>query len=300
MNRAGQKTKIIAIVGPTASGKSALAVEIAKKFNGEIISADSRQVYIDLDIGTGKITKKEMRGIPHHLLNVASPRTVFTVQKFKKLAKKKIVEIASRGKLPILCGGTGFYIDALLKNISYPEARANITLRKRLSKMDVTKLFAMLQKKDPRRADTIDPKNRHRLIRAIEIAFAFGTVPPLAHTESPYTALTVGITLPVGILRKKIHERLTLRVKRGLIAEAIKLRKNGLSLARMKSLGLEYHYLALYLEKKLTKDEMIQKLETEIWHYARRQMTWFKRDKNILWFNPKGKSKIEKVIKDFL
>ncbi|HDO23680.1 MAG TPA: tRNA (adenosine(37)-N6)-dimethylallyltransferase MiaA, partial [bacterium] len=171
------ENKVIVILGPTASGKSEMAVKLAKKFNGEIISADSRQVYRGMDIGTGKITQKEMRGIPHHLLDVASPKKVFTVIDFKKRAEKAIKDIIKRGKISIICGGTGFYIQAITGGISIPEVKPNWKLRKQLEKKNAEQLFKMLKKLDPKRSKTIDAKNPRRLIRAIELAQSLGHFP---------------------------------------------------------------------------------------------------------------------------
>ncbi|MCC6290472.1 tRNA (adenosine(37)-N6)-dimethylallyltransferase MiaA [Candidatus Nomurabacteria bacterium] len=162
--------QVLVIVGPTASGKSALAVQLAKKFDGEIISADSRQVYRGLDIGSGKITEKEKRGIPHHLLDIASPKRIFTVARYQKLAKQKIAEIIGRGKLPIICGGTGFYIQAIVDDLALPKVKPDSRLRKSLAQKTVPELFKMLQKLDSNRARKIDRNNPRRLIRAIEIA----------------------------------------------------------------------------------------------------------------------------------
>ena len=173
------KTKLLIILGPTASGKSDLAVQLAKKYNGEIISADSRQVYKGLNIGTGKITKKEMSGIKHHLLDVTDPKKVFTVSQFKTLVEIAIADISSRGKLPIICGGTGFYIQAVVDNIILPEVPPNKKLREKLNKKTTTELFEILKKLDNERAKNIDAKNPRRLIRAIEIAEKLGKVPPL-------------------------------------------------------------------------------------------------------------------------
>src|ERR1035437_2741649 len=160
-----RKEKVIVILGQTATGKSNLAVKIAKKVNGEIISADSRQVYKGLDIGTGKITQKEMKGIPHHLLDVANPKKQFSIALYKKLAEAKIEEIIASGKTPIICGGTGFYIDAITKGVIFPEVPPNFKLRKNLLRNDATALFRKLQKLDPERAKNIDSKNKVRLIR---------------------------------------------------------------------------------------------------------------------------------------
>ena len=164
------KRKIIIILGPTASGKSELAVKMARKIGGEIISADSRQVYKGLNIGSGKITKKEMRGVPHYCLDIASPKKVFTAVDFKKCAEKAIKDIQSRDKTPIICGGTGFYIGVITGAIDIPEIKPNWKLRKKLEKMPTEKLFKMLKKLDHARARNIDAKNPRRLIRAIEIA----------------------------------------------------------------------------------------------------------------------------------
>lgn len=298
-----EKLKIIVICGPTAVGKSALAIRLARRFNGEIISADSRQVYRGLDIGTGKITKKEMAGIPHYMIDIADPKKRFTVVEFQKMAREKIGEIFSRGKVPIICGGTGFYISAFLGNETIPDVPPNLKLRERLEKKTVSKLFRILQKLDPRRAKDIDKNNKRRLIRAIEIAQTLGKVPdlqPTTNCRQPYKTLLVGITLPPEKLREKINIRLFARIRLGMIAEAKKMHRQGLSWKRMDELGLEYRYLAKYLNNKILKEEMVEKLETEIWHYARRQMTWFRRDKKIKWFSPNEYGKVEKIVKKFL
>lgn len=301
------KPKIIVIVGPTASGKSSLAVLLAKKFNGEIISADSRQVYKGLDIGTGKVTKKEMAGIPHHLLNVANPAKQFNVEDFKKLGEIAIADIVKRGKIPIIVGGTGFYIEALIHNVILPEVKPDPKLREKLGELSVEQLFKMLRKIDPLRAKTIDPKNSHRLIRAIEIAKTLGKVPPIKKSK-PFDTFFIGIQIDPEILKERINERLLARTKQGMVTEAKKLHAKGLSWKRMNGLGLEYRYLALHLQGKLSKQEMIEKLKTEIWHYAKRQMTWFKKDKEIVWFplgnverfSPKQTKEIEKEVRNFL
>ncbi|MEK7612980.1 MAG: tRNA (adenosine(37)-N6)-dimethylallyltransferase MiaA, partial [Patescibacteria group bacterium] len=166
--------KVLVIVGPTASGKSGLAVRLAKKFKGEIISVDSRQVYKGLDIGTGKITKKEMKGVPHYLLDVANPKKQFSVSQYKKFADKIVRYIVLENRLPIIVGGTGFYIDTLAGKFSLPDVPPNKLLRRKLEKFDTEELFKMLKKKDPARAKTIDRHNKVRLIRALEIVNALG------------------------------------------------------------------------------------------------------------------------------
>ncbi|MEY4602415.1 MAG: tRNA delta(2)-isopentenylpyrophosphate transferase, tRNA dimethylallyltransferase [Candidatus Parcubacteria bacterium] len=279
------KPKVLVILGPTAVGKSDLAVEVARMYNGEVISADSRQVYTGLDIGTGKITKKEMRGVPHHLLDVMNPKRVFSVELWKKHTEKALEDIISRGKLPIICGGTGFYIQSIVDNITLPDVPANKKLRKELSLKTADELFLTLKKLDAKRAKNIDAKNPVRLIRAIEIATVLGNIPNAKKVKSDYEFIQIGLTLPLDTLRSKIHARLLSRVKKGMLAEAKKLHEQRLSYKRMEALGLEYRYLALYLQKKITKEEMLERLTLEIGQYARRQIQWFKRDKRIKWFD---------------
>jgi len=300
------ENKILVILGPTASGKSDLAVKLAKKFKGEIISADSRQVYKELDIGTGKITKKEMLGIPHHLLNISSPKKSFSVAQWKEKALEKIKNIISRGKLPIICGGTGFYIQSIVDNVTFPEVLPNSALRKELKKKGVEELFKILQKIDSQRAETIEreqgSQNPVRLIRAIEIAKALGKVPPLDFTrgENSYEFLQIGLKLSDTELKERINKRFLSWMKKGLVKEALNL-KNSVGLKRVNEIGLEYKYLALFLENKMTREEMIKKSQTEIWRYAKRQITWFKKkDKRIKWFGPSDISKVQKEINRFI
>ena len=273
------------ILGPTASGKSALAVKMAKKINGEIISADSRQVYKGLDIGSGKITKKEMGGVPHYCLNIISPKKIFTVVDFKKRADKAIEEIFAKNKTPIIVGGTGLYIQAIVDNIVLPEVKPDWKLRKELEKKTTEEMFKMLKKLDPERAKNIDAKNPRRLIRAIEIAKALGKVPNLAVKPPSWGSLQIGLKLPDEILKKNIEKRIKKMLKSGLVAETKKLRKSGLSWKRIYELGFEYRYPALFLRGEISKDEMLAKMLIENWQYAKRQMTWFKRDKRIKWIN---------------
>ena len=286
------KPKVLVILGPTTSGKSSLGINLAKIFNGQVISADSRQVYKGLDIGTGKVTKKEMQGVPHYLLDVADPKNIFNVSDFKKLAEIAIAEIIQKNKLPIIVGGTGFYIDAITGKSSLPEVPPNLKLRTQLDKFSTEKLFSLLQKKDPARAKSIDTKNKIRLIRALEIIEAIGKVPKIKKSKSPYEFIFIGLTLPQEKLDIKIKQRLTERLDQGMIEEAELLHTQGLSYKRMNTLGLEYRYLALYLEKKITKEEMIDKLFIEIRKYSKRQMTYFKTNKQIQWFDPTEAEKI--------
>ncbi len=291
------KPKIIVILGPTSSGKSDVAVSVAKKFNGEIISADSRQVYKGMDLGTGKITKKEMLGIPHHLLDVANPKTIFSVEKYKKLAEKKIDGILKKNKTPIICGGTGFYIDSIVKNILLPQVKPNKKLRKELENKSAEQLFKILQKLSPSRAQNIDSKNKVRLIRAIEIAKALGNVPEVKELPSKYEFILIGIDLPDEILKERIKTRLQKRLKAGMLKEVQNLNKDGVSWKRLESFGLEYRNCALFLQNKINKEQMIQNIEKESFQYVKRQRTWFKRNKEINWFKNDKKDILKYLIK---
>lgn len=257
--------KILVIVGPTASGKSDLAIRLAKKFKGEIISADSRQVYKGLDVGTGKITKKEMWSIPHHLLDVANPKKQFSVSEYQRLAMKVLEKI----ERPIVVGGTGFYIDALIGRITLPEVAANNKLRAKLSKKSTSTLFEMLQNKDPRRAKTIDRHNKVRLIRALEIVAVLGKVPALK-TRAPNNLIYIG--LKPDNLRSRIEKRVKKMFKQGLLDEIKRLKRSGVSNKRLKELGFEYFNPT---EESVTRKSI---------QYAKRQMTWFKRNKKITWY----------------
>ena len=293
-----QKPKIIVILGQTATGKSDFAVEVAKKINGEIISADSRQVYKGMDLGTGKVTKKEMGGIPHFMLDVISPKNkTFSASQFQKMANKKIKEILDKKNIPIVCGGTGYYIDSLINSLPFPEVLPNKKLRRELETKDATELFGILKKIDKDRAKNIDAKNKVRLIRAIEIAQELGQVPKLKKTKKEYETIKIGLTFPDSELKRRIYERLIKRIKKGMIKEVEKLHESGVSWKKLESFGLEYRYVSFYLQKKMTKEEMIEKLFQAIWHFAKRQKTWFKRDKEIIWINPSKKQEVYDTLK---
>lgn len=304
------KPKILVVLGPTATGKSDLAVELALKNNGEVISADSRQVYKGMDIGSGKITKEEMKGVPHHMLDIANPKSIFNVSKYKIKAQKIIADILKRGKLPIICGGTGFYIDSVVDNIILPDVLPNQKLRKQLNKKTCEELFNILKKLDKARANNIDPKNKVRLIRAIEIAKSLGKVPP-CQKDRIYDPLFIGLDCPDLTLKERISARLKRRLGNGMLAEVERLHKQGVSYRRLESFGLEYRNCALLLQGKITpstplrtcREQLIQNLEHEIWQYVKRQRTWFRRNPDIIWINPLKKAdilKIEKSVKKFL
>lgn len=290
------KQKILVIIGPTATGKSDLAVKLAKQFNGEIISADSRQVYKGLDIGTGKITPDEMQGIPHHLLDIIDPKERFSVIKWKELAEKCIIDISKRNKLPIICGGTGYYVSALLNNFDLPEIDFDPEEQKQLESKSAEELMNELTVLDPRRAREIDPSNKRRVARAIAIARALGNVPEITTSEEKFDSLTIGISYPDNILKDRIKMRLIKRLENGMIEEAQRLKKEGLSYDRMDELGLEYRYLSQFLQNIITREELTETLCTKIWQYARRQKTWFKKQKNIHWFIPPDYDQISETV----
>ena len=299
-----KKPKIIVILGQTTTGKSDFAVEVAKRVNGEIISADSRQVYKGMNLGTGKVTKKEMGGIPHFMLDIISPKNkTFSAGQFQKIAKQKISQILEKKNIPIICGGTGYYIDSLINSLPFPEVLPNKKLRKELEDKNATELFEMLKKIDDTRAKNIDNKNRVRLIRAIEIAKELGQVPKLKKTKKEFETIKIGLAFPDYELKKRIYERLVKRIKKGMIREIEKLHKSGVSWKKLESFGLEYRYVSFYLQKKMDKEEMLEKLFQAIWHFAKRQKTWFKRDEEIVWINPSKKRDINTAlnkISDFL
>lgn len=293
------KPKILVIVGPTASGKTSLSIQLAQKYNGEVISADSRQVYRRLDLGTGKVTKEEMQGVPHHLLDVADSSDVYTVADFVRDGQNAIQEILSRNGLPIIVGGTFFYIDALLGRVSTPNVPPNYALREQLETESPERLCALLIEKDPELAKTIDVRNPRRIIRALEIIDTIGTVPE-TRSEELYQTLTIGISIPRELLKRNIHTRLIDRLKNGLVAEAKNLHKNGLSYTRMHDLGIEYRYLAEYLQGKISEEEMQLCIETKSMQYAKRQMTWLKKDMAIQWYETKDLCGITKKIESFI
>ncbi len=295
------KPKIISIVGLTASGKSALAVELALLLNGEVISADSRQVYKGLDIGSGKVNAGEMKDVPHHLLDVSDLDHVYTGADFVKDANLAITDIIKRGKLPIIAGGTFFYIE-LLRGVSKSAPVApNPLLRTELEKLSNEELFQKLQTLDQDRANNIDKHNRHRLMRSLEIIEALGKVPSIQTSDSPYDWQTIGIDIEKELLHERIKTRLEERLKHGMIEEVEELLKNGITPERLISFGLEYRYLTEYLIGKITYEQMFVEILNKSKQFAKRQFTWLKRDKTIIWKKfPVDIEELETEMKDFL
>lgn len=294
------KPKIIVIVGPTASGKSGLGIELAKKYNGEIISADSRQIYRKLDIGTAKITRAEMQGIPHHLIDILAIDQSYSALQFKKDAQTLISEITQRGKLPIIVGGTFFYIDTLLGRISAPKVPPNAALREKLEKLSTTKLYERLSLLDSERAESIDKRNRRRLIRALEIVEALGHVPKQRHTELLYNVLMLGITIEKDELRKKMRTRAQKWLQQGFVEEVRDLLACGVSRKRLAEIGFEYQLCLELIDGVLSKEDFMTSFEQKNWQYAKRQFTWLKRDRSIVWVFLSEKSEIDLLVEQFL
>lgn len=295
-----QKQKIVIVVGPTASGKSALGVELSRALRGEIVSADSRQVYRGLDIGTGKITKREMRGVAHHLLDVASPRRAFSAASFAQKAHCAIADIAKRGMVPIVVGGTGFYIDVLAGRISPADVAPDPRLRQRLAAKTAAQLYMLLKQKDPLRAQKMDTpserNNKARLIRALEVAANRRHTPKKQSEAAPYEAVWIGIMPSLVAVDQKIERRLAARLKQGMIAEAKRLHAGGLSYKRMEELGLEYRFLARLLRGDSSREEFEQQLSSAIRRYARKQIGYWKRNADIAWFEPEDFAAIKSYV----
>lgn len=303
-----EDNKILVILGPTATGKTDLGLALAKKFNGELISADSRQVYKGLDIGTGKMPgkfeslKKENRkwiidGIAIHLYDVVNPKTKYSVAHFVRDAERAIKEISQKNKLPIIVGGTGLYIRALLQDLPNIYIPINKSLRELLDKLTLNQLQERLRKQNPQQWHNMnysDRQNPRRLIRYIEIASAtLNNLPPRKHE---YDVLKIGLTAPREILYQRSDQRVLSRINHGMVEEAKTLHKNILSLKRMKQLGLEYGVLADYLVGRIeTQEELIRILQNNIHDYIRRQLTWFKKEKNVIWFDITDKKFLYKV-----
>jgi tRNA dimethylallyltransferase len=293
--------QILAIVGPTASGKSGLAIETALKYDGEIISADSRQIYRKMDIGTGKVTLEEQALVKHHLIDIREPNEDYNVTDFKQDAKVLIKNIQNRDKLPIICGGTLFWVQALIDNQSFPAVSPDVKLREKLSLLSREKLFEKLKTLDPDRAETIDAKNPVRLIRALEIVQAIGKVPAidsypnlvsgsrtntapfedegvLKQVQNDHTnSFIIAINPPKEILDAKIKKRLDERFGQGMIEEVKHLHEQGIKWTRLEAFGLEYRWIALFLQGKIDEQTMREKLYFDIIHYAKRQLTWLRR-----------------------
>ena len=291
--------KLITIVGPTAAGKTELAIRLTKKFGGEIVSADSRQVYKEMDIGTGKITKKGKRGIPHYLIDIVEPNEEFNAAIFKKLAIRTIKDIQKRGKLPFLVGGTGLYIQAIVDNIEFPEVPPQKKLRERLEKKSEKELFKIYQKLDSEGSKYIDKNNKRRLIRAIEVCKMTGK--PFwrqrEKEESLFDILELGIKTEKEKLKERVSNRVEKMIKSGLEQEVKNLvKKYGRNIPPFQTIG--YSEWKDFFKGKININEVKNLITLHTLQFAKRQMTWFKRDKKIRWVQ--NCQMAEKLVKNFL
>lgn len=290
--------KLIVIEGTNASGKSSLGITLAARFGGEIVSADSRQVYERLDLGSGKITPEEMNGVPHHLLNVRKPGEFFSMADFQRLAFEAIDGIIARGHVPFLVGGTGLYVDAVADGYELSDRAPDHSLRAHLETFDTPALYEMLKEKLPDME--IDPRNRHRVMRTLERIEANDFRP--AGKSPRYTLLKLGVTWPRAVLKQRIDERLEKRLAEGMVDEVKALLDEGISEEFLVKLGLEYKYLTWYLTGKIGYEQMVEELGNAIKKFAKRQMTWFRRDERIHWLDMSADPVAEAsaLITDFL
>ncbi len=275
MSRVDDPPPILCVAGPTASGKSARAVALAKEHNGEVISVDSRQVYRMLDIGTEKTTLKEMAGIPHHLIDIRDPKDTYSAGDFVRDTERLIEEIRARGKRPILAGGTHFYFDALLYGL--PEAtEPNALLRADLETRSVESLFSEIKERDPRRAERIDPSNKRRLVRALEIIATHGQVPERDTVAARHVVEWVVLNPERDELRARINARLERALQAGLVDE-VRTVRSYVGDTRLNELGLEYRIIGEFLRGERSEDSMLPSLCTKVWHYARHQKAWLRK-----------------------
>ncbi len=295
--------KIIAVVGPTASGKTALAVEIAKRFDGEVVSCDSMQIYKYMDIGTAKATAREQAIVPHHMIDFAEPDEKFSVADFVRLARECIDEVHSRGKLPILAGGTGLYMDSVIENIEFADFGSDQGFRENMHKMAETDgndaVHALLAEKDPEAAEKIHPNNIRRVIRALEVCHLTGKTFTQVNKESRRQAMYDALILGIDAERQVLYDRINLRVDKmldeGLLAEVRKLYDMGISRDTTAMQAIGYKELIEYFDGKATLEEAIEKIKMESRRYAKRQLTWFRRNSNIHWVSIGEENWIEKV-----
>lgn len=292
--------KLIVISGPTACGKSSLGVTLAQQFHGEIVSADSRQIYRGLDLGTGKITTQEMEGVPHHLLDIIDPNQSYSVAQFQQDAVTAIHQIIARGKVPFLVGGTGLYIRAVVEGFSFSDSTPDPTLRAQLERRTAQELYQTFQELTGLTLNESEQWNHQRLIRGVEKAMAgtYGETP----SAPLFGVLQLGVSFPRETICQRIDQRLLLRIEQGMIEEVATLRAQGATDEFLEGLGLEYRYIRRYLDGELpTQEALVDELGRAIKRFAKRQTQWFSKD-NIHWLQmeaqpvPQGYALIE----DFL
>lgn len=286
------QSRLICVAGPTASGKTSFAVYLAKRINGEIISADSMQIYKHMNIGTAKPDEEEMQGIKHYLIDEISPFDSFSVNEFKIRASKYIEEIQNKGKIPIIAGGTGLFINSVTDNIKFSETKTDENLRDELSKTALEKgneyLHNILKDIDPESAERIHPNNVKRVIRAIEIYKTSGKtmtehIKESKTEPSPYDLSYFALTGPRELLYDRINRRVDIMLEKGLIEEVENLKKMGLDASYNSMQGIGYKETLMYLDGEISKEELAELIKQESRRYAKRQLTWFRRDERIKW-----------------
>lgn len=289
-----QKEPLVILTGPTAVGKTKLSIELAKQINGEIISADSMQVYRRMNIGTAKISEVEKEGIPHHLIDILEPWEDFNVVSFQAYAKQAVRQILDRGKIPIVVGGTGFYIQALLYGIDFTENESNMELRSRLEaesdKDGGISLHQYLMQIDPAAAEAIHPNNRKRVIRAVEFYELTGQRisehnETQKQNESVYNSSYFVLTMNREALYRRIDLRVEQMLQNGLIAEVKSLLSEGCKADMISMQGLGYKEIIRYLNNEITLDEAVYILKRDTRHFAKRQLTWFRREREVIWLD---------------
>ena len=294
------KPKVIVICGPTASGKTALSIELAKKVNGEIISSDSMQIYKNMNIGTAKPSKEEMQGIPHHLQDFVEPNQRYSVAEFKKDAEIAIETILAKGKTPIVVGGTGLYVDSLIYGIEYQDIELDEKYRNELEQRatneGLLKLYEEAQKIDPQAMEKISPNDKKRIIRVLEIYKSTGKNKTEQEIESrkngvKYDYRVFAINWDREKLYERINKRVDIMIEQGLIQEVEQLLEKYDEFPTAMQ-GLGYKEVVEYLEGKTSREEMIEKIKMETRRYAKRQITWFKKNKQTIWIGPKDLQKI--------
>ncbi|MBE7020631.1 MAG: tRNA (adenosine(37)-N6)-dimethylallyltransferase MiaA [Ruminococcaceae bacterium] len=288
--------KLVCVAGPTGSGKTALGIEIAKEFNGEIISADSMQIYRELNIGTAKPAREEMQGIPHHLIDIVEPDGEFSVKEFVDLANEKIDDITLRGKLPIVVGGTGLFISSLIDNVQFSDGEADEALRQELSEIAEKKgasyLHEMLKEIDYESYLRLHPNNVRRVIRAIEVYKTTGItmteqIKNSKNIPPAFSLAYFGLNTDREIIYDRINKRVDIMMEKGLLEEVISLKEKGYSTRNKSMQAIGYKELLLHLSGKLTLDEAVDLIKQESRRYAKRQLTWFRRDERIKWIDIK-------------
>lgn len=294
------KPKVVAVVGTNASGKSALGIRLAKQFEGEIISADSRQVFRGLDLGSGKVTTEEMQGVPHYLIDVREPGEFFSMADFQKMSYEKIEEIRARKHLPMIVGGTGLYVDSVLDGYQLSDQEPDLAYRAELEKLTTPALYAKLVTLVP--DVNVEKNNRNRVMRMLERIHDGDNVVP--SKQARYDSLRLGVSWERDVLAKRIDERIRMRLEQGMIEEVQGLLDSGVSRDFLLGLGLEYRYITQYLIGEIPdRDDMLAQLAHAIKKFAKRQMTWFRRNPDIIWLDMQGDAyaqacdEIEKFLK---